>query len=216
MKKTTVTAFTLVELLVVIAIVSVLAGMLLPALENAIDSSRSITCSNNLRQLGVGFEMYHDDNGRYPSGWNTASGLSEWPSNAKRWYALFEVYDLNVSRVTKTEVENGTVWNITCPEFVNNPVFNYNSGSIGYSYGMNTHNFGKVFVALPSKGVLVSESVYDMVSSEKYATQWNANCEITFIHQENANFLFYDGHTNSLMYEDIPYNHTNEPFWQGE
>lgn len=56
-----VSAFTLVELLVVIAIISVLAGLLLPALEDAIDTARAIACMNNIRQIGTGLSMYTGD-----------------------------------------------------------------------------------------------------------------------------------------------------------
>ena len=58
-------AFTLVELLVVIAIISVLAAMLMPALENAIESARSVQCISNLKNIGLNVNYYADDNKEY-------------------------------------------------------------------------------------------------------------------------------------------------------
>lgn len=54
--------FTLVELLVVIGIITLLMGILLPSLSRALESARQLTCMNNLRQLGIGFQMYVDAN----------------------------------------------------------------------------------------------------------------------------------------------------------
>jgi prepilin-type N-terminal cleavage/methylation domain-containing protein len=56
--------FTLVELLVVIAIIGVLIGLLLPAVQAAREAARRSSCSNNLKQLGVGLHVYADSNAR--------------------------------------------------------------------------------------------------------------------------------------------------------
>ncbi|MGI9455005.1 MAG: DUF1559 domain-containing protein [Aeoliella sp.] len=69
-------AFTLVELLVVVAIIGILVAMLLPAIQAARESARRSSCKNNLKQLALGCQMYHDSNGMLPMGAATDVGTT--------------------------------------------------------------------------------------------------------------------------------------------
>lgn len=139
--------FTLVELLVVTAIISILAGMLLPALEKTLETARGTLCVNNQKQIGVIFSTYLDMYNFWPSAlW--------WPTPPD--YGKYDTQFYNAGLMGKGEGLNSS-WPASQPHRINTypagiwrcpkgePVKVDWGGT--YHYAMNGHSFQNRFLS---------------------------------------------------------------------
>lgn len=124
--------FTLVELLVVIAIIGILVGLLLPAVQAAREAARRMSCSNNLKQIGLAMQNHHDALGGLPaSDYNAGGDWGTWQVGILPYMeqsTLFNLYQgyrtgrglnttaaVSYSHVNNRPVTTSTIPNLRCP-----------------------------------------------------------------------------------------------------
>ncbi|MBI4028359.1 MAG: prepilin-type N-terminal cleavage/methylation domain-containing protein [Verrucomicrobia bacterium] len=186
-------AFTLIELLVVIAIISILAALLLPALKAAKDSAKSIKCMHNLKQLGLAFELFlEDNNDAFPSQGSTPD------PNPLQWDQQMYSYYKNLSLLACPSDEfPRALPNVSKRSYAYNPALcNYSGSStwgdqsgLGRKRGLISNPSSKLCLVELRKVLGGKENAY--YGSDTYII---VNWTDADMHRNGANYLFLDGH----------------------
>ncbi len=205
-------SFTLIELLVVIAIIAILAGMLLPALNHAKISAKTIACLNTEKNLYLIIEHYEEE--------SAGSHYIAAVRNSQNWGNMMRRSGYLPAGVNYPKV----LW---CPgqtriRTYNNKVYRAPHVELGatFDYGVNSYlhpmynasadaakqTKRKFRLAQPS-------SVFKFVDAQRYWLDYSGYTQISFTHGNKLNAAYQDGHAAQKQYfikESIP---KEDVFW---
>ncbi|MGI5820274.1 MAG: DUF1559 domain-containing protein [Armatimonadota bacterium] len=206
--------FTLIELLVVIAIIAILAAILFPVFARARDKAEQNSCLNNLKQIALAELMYQNDNDE------RTAAVTNWPVNTSTW-SRYTWVTMLMPYVKNTEV-------FSCPSQREERM--YRVSTVTTSWGANPWELSSYSAS--RIGVASGPTYYTYVYAYRVTAtiKYPADCvfaadgtdsicrlnetNVAAIHNEGANFAFFDGHAKWFAYSNVPRDRSDR-FWSG-
>jgi len=200
--------FTLIEMLVVIAIIGILASMLMPSLQSAMSSAKSLACMNNQKQNGTTFTIYSNENNGAVFLYSKISGQAHWSNKLiENGYGdnkeIFVCPDAEPTSFLDTGLTYGIrlgTWGAYYYTYDNQ---NSSAFKLVGPTATSTSLFYPSQYAQISKALMITDSVFTADSGsnvlyKKGRQKYSLGNNIQVRHTEKANMLWGDNHVTSL------------------
>jgi len=200
--------FTLIEMLVVIAIISILASLLMPAMKSAYEVSKSISCANRLKQIGISANLYaNDEHGFLPIAHTVSNSAWKWlitePNGYQKlsqinWTNRLAPEYINDKQILKCPAGDGSELNHMGDGWYSNYTYNAYLGWVYGTGGDASKTNGGMKRITACRQPTTASLVVDGQNKSRYTTCYmRKTSRPVDRHQSQWNVLFVDGHTKS-------------------